>query len=313
MYSDSAEKGTVHIKLFDVNTPETDQLGFPHGNPADSFLIRIQEEGEERRILLDGAKQGQGKHVIIPYLIENGITTLDCIILSHAHNDHFGGIIDILEDPRFTVHQFIYSPLDDDIVEQSCDANNYEGWLTLRKLVGQLPNVLELNETHIGTELRFGSEARFEIVSTPDRDYLRANKQVDLNDFNLIVKLKLGKFSALMAGDCGEYQSRQILNSNQRQSIESVTMLKAAHHGGDASTTPEFIHACGAKLVVIPCNVTVVEHRPSFIQNMHLFSRLGAKLLRADWARNIEVRTDGSRVECIMETDLFNETTLLEL
>lgn len=305
--------GSVSIMLFDVNTQDTDRFGIPYKCPADSFLIRVRESGGEYNILLDGAKKGQGREVIIPYLLEQGITTLDCIILSHAHNDHFGGLVDLLNDPRFTVRQFVYSPIDDDIVQQSDDSDNFLFWMELREQLRNHPNVLELDEKDVGTSLSFGSKLSFDVLSTPDRDYLRRHKQVDLNNFNIVLRLQYGRFTALMTGDCGEYQANRILESPQKEMIQSVTMLKAAHHGGDAATTEEFIRECGASVVVVPCNETVVEHRPSFIRNMHLFGRLGAKVLRADWSRRIEVRTDGSTVECVLETDLFTETSHLKL
>ncbi|WP_274362140.1 ComEC/Rec2 family competence protein [Paenibacillus thermotolerans] len=303
----------VSMMLFDVNRLETDALGDPHKCPADSFLIRVQGSDGEINILLDGAKKGQGRQIVIPYLLEQGITTLDCVILSHAHSDHFGGLVDLLNDPRFTVRQFVYSPIDDEIVRQSDDGDNYSFWMELRERLRTHPNVLELNENDVGTSLRFGSKLSFDVVSTPDREYLGRHSHVDLNDFNIVLRLRYGRFTALMTGDCGVYQANRILNSPQKEMIRSVTMLKAAHHGGDASTTEEFIRECGAPIVVVPCNETVVEHRPSFIRNMHLFGRLGAKVLRADWSKRIQVNTDGNAVECVLETEWFTEKTFMKL
>lgn len=303
----------VSIMLFEVNTLENDPLGLPVKCPADSFLIRLREQGKEMRILLDGAKKGQGKEVIIPYLVRHGIFDLDCVIISHAHNDHFGGIIDLLNDPRFTIHHFVYAPIEDSIVKQSDSEENYLFWRELRQHIDKLPKVTELDERDEGTSLSFGEKLSLDIVSTPDREVLKTNQNVDLNNFNLVLRLRYGSFTALFPGDCGEDQAAQILRSPQSDWIRSVTMLKAAHHGGDASTTPEFIEACQAKIVVIPCNETVVEHRPSFIQNLHRFTRFGAKVLRADWARELEVRTDGKAVICSLRTDGFTETTRMEL
>ncbi|GIP39472.1 hypothetical protein J31TS4_27520 [Paenibacillus sp. J31TS4] len=301
------------IKLFDVNSRETDGLGHPEKCPADSFLIHLQEAEKDYYVLLDGAKKGQGKAVILPYLIANGIAELDCVIVSHPHNDHFGGIVDLLGDPRITVKQFVYAPLEDELVKHSDDADNYTFWMELREQVKRLPDVWEVNETHIGSSLAFGKELSLSVLAAPDRGEMGGKTKVDLNNANLVLRLDYGKFSALFPGDCGEYQARQIMASTQGSRIQSVTMLKASHHGGDESATPAFIQACDAKVVLVPCNETVVEHRPSFVGNLHLLSRNGAKVLRADRARTIVVRTDGKRVECRAETEVFQETSILYL
>lgn len=311
--NETLAEGELSIYLFDVNTLESDPLGLPLKNPADSFLIRLRENGKEIRMLLDGAKKGQGKAIIIPHLEKHGIFELDAVILSHAHNDHFGGMIDLLHDSRFTVREFIYAPMEDDVVERSDSRQNYLFWRELREQIRLLPKVIELDERDEGKSLRFGERLRFDIVSTPDREYLRTSRKVDLNECNAVLRLRYGSFTALFPGDCGEYQADQILRSPQSHMIRSVTMLKASHHGGDASMTPELIQACNPRIVVIPCNETVVEHRTAFVQNMHLFSRSGAKVLRADWARELEIRTDGSAVQTKLRTDWFTEISKLNL
>lgn len=297
----------LSITMLDVNRPETNAAGIPYGCPADAFLIRVSGEDGEVFLLWDGGKKGQGRQIIIPYLLARGITELDAVIVTHPHNDHFGGIIDVLNDSRISIRRFIYSPIDDEIVCRSDDDENYQFWLELRERISGLPEVLELNEAHVGTSLQFGSGLFLDIVAVPDSEYVNSAPVISLNDCNAVIRLRYGSFTALMPGDCGEIQSEQILRSPQKSWIESVTLLKAAHHGGDASTTAEFIRECGARIVLIPCNDTVVEHRPSFVQNLHLFSWLGAKVLRADWAHEVQVVTDGNSAECITETDHYGE------
>lgn len=304
----------LYIKSFDLNTKKTGSAGIPELCPADGFLIRYEQDGENMVILLDAGKKGQGDRVILPCLKALGISRIDYMILSHAHNDHFGGMIDILKAPRITVDEFIYSPIPDEIIKVSDDEENFLFWMELKQLIQEKPHqVRTISASDAGTRLLSNGELIFDIVSTPDESVLSESKPVNLNEFNLVLKLSHGRFSALFPGDCGPLQAERLLNSPERHLIESVTLLKASHHGGDESASPIFNRLCNAQIVLVTCNETVIVHRPSFIQNLHNFALNGAKLFRMDQLHDFEIETDGLVLTCHAESDTYNETSLFYL
>jgi competence protein ComEC len=300
----------LRIKSFDLNTRKNGPTGLPELCPADGFLIQHERNGNKTNILLDAGKKGQGTQVILPYLKKNGINTIDYLILSHAHNDHFGGMIDILLDQEITIDQLIYYPIADETVKQSDDEENYRFWLEWITLIQQKTrSIRKIDESEVGTKLHINPELNFDIVCTPDSGILKQTNVVNLNDFNLVLRLNFHRFSALFPGDCGVAQANQILNSAQKKLIDSVTVLKAAHHGGDESATVAFNRQCDPRLVLITCNEIVVEHRPSFIQNLHDFSLAGAKLIRMDHFHDVDIVTDGHFMTCHAESNRYKETS----
>ena len=78
---------------------------------GDSALLRLPRG---RHILIDtGSKHpnyDNGESVIAPYLRRNGIRRLNAVFLSHAHNDHIGGLDYLINHFSFQeVLQWLYS------------------------------------------------------------------------------------------------------------------------------------------------------------------------------------------------------------
>jgi len=297
------------IKSFDLNTRSHGEKGIPELNPADSFLIASRVDGHEHYVLIDAGKKGQAAAIIVPYLLERGIRRIDRMLLSHPHYDHFGGMIDLLRHPDITIGQLVYAPISDYCLENG-DAgelnrslwNEFEGLIEERGL-----DTLELGQGNVGDVIAVDGALSFDVIATPDESLAREEERVNLNNMNLVVRLSFGRFTALFPGDCGVLQTGLIVHSEQYGKCKDVFLLKAAHHGGDESTTDEFIAWCNPRIVIVTCNHVVVEDRPSFIRNMHEFGRNGAKIFRCDHYREIEIVTDGRIVTATGRTDGFVE------
>ena len=61
---------------------------------GDATLIRTSNG---KAILIDAGDTGKGEDVILPYLHNLGITSLDYLIASHYHSDHIGAIDEIVQ------------------------------------------------------------------------------------------------------------------------------------------------------------------------------------------------------------------------
>lgn len=306
------KEGCCRIKVFDLNTPRTGKMGFPELQPADSFLITLFEADQSIHILVDAGKRGQAEQIIVPYLVENGITRLDYVIVTHPHDDHFGGMFDILNNEAITIDQWIYAPVPDGVVlSESGHDRNYEQWLELRGILAnghpRTKKIVELDHRDVGGKLDLTADGYIQWVALPDSAYYTPLDKVNINNVSIVFRLNYRGFTALFTGDCGVHQAEAILQSPQEEWIRDVHVLKASHHGGDESTTKEFIDRCRAKIVLIPCNVLVVNGRESFIHNLHLFSKEGAKIFRSDLHHTIELETDGQTIECYAETEQYKE------
>jgi competence protein ComEC len=308
------EDGLLMIKAFDVNSRKNNPTTLAEKNPADSYLISYEKDGDTVHILLDAGKPGHGEKVIIPYLIEKGIDKLDYLILSHFHLDHFGGMLDIAEDERISINRFVYSPISDSKLQDSLEDQFYKMWIQLKMLLnGKSTEIIEIDESRIGDRIHIHTDLFLDTISAPNEQMIAASETLNLNEFNFVWKLTFHNFTALFPGDCGEFQANDILNSPQKEMVQSVSLLKASHHGGDDSTTSEFIELCNPKVVLIPCNEIVVEKRPSFRQKLHEFSRNGAKIFRADRCNDLEVYTNGHELVGEMDSEVYSETVRLKL
>lgn len=238
---------------------------------ADSFLL-VQGE---KTCLVDCGTRGTGKDVV-KYLKELGVTKLDYIIGTHPHDDHMGGMYDVLCNfetgtiilPKVKSGQVTtnwYLKLMNKIKSDKCQVEFAE--------VGDVYNI---------------EDAKMQIIAA-QRD---CN---NLNNYSIVTKVSFGEIDMIMTGDAETEVEEEILKS--RVNIDAE-ILKVGHHGSDTSSSEEFLDAINPDYSLISCEVGN--------QHEHPIKSTMDKLKE----RNIEVyRTDesGSVVITITSNDInFN-------
>jgi competence protein ComEC len=161
-----------------------------------------------------------GEQVVSAYLWSRHIHQLDAVAITHAHADHIGGMIAILQNfkPR-------------------------ELWLGIDTGSNDLRELLEIAHKlkmqiilrTAGDEFQFGSRTRVRIFA-PQRD--AATHSWRANDDSLVMRLSIGDTSILMEGDAEHQVEQRIALEDARASV-----LKVAHHGSASSTIPELLKA----------------------------------------------------------------------
>ena len=75
---------------------------------GDSILIEFPEyaDGTRKTMLIDGGVSTSANNAVVQLLTTKGINTLDIVVLTHPHNDHYSGLTPIFENGSIVVDEF---------------------------------------------------------------------------------------------------------------------------------------------------------------------------------------------------------------
>jgi competence protein ComEC len=151
-----------------------------------------------------------GEHIIVPYLKQNGLRTIDKVIVSHGDNDHIGGLARIIN--QLTVKEIISNEMIDGALP--CIAGQFWSW----------------------------DQVRFEVLHPSPND------SFDGNNRSCILKVSATIGSVLLTGDI-EKEAEQALIARYPHKLNS-TLLVAPHHGSKTSSTSAFIERVSPEVVM---------------------------------------------------------------
>lgn len=234
-------------------------------------------QGDAALAVLDGtailfdAGTNESAEKLAAYLNRLGIEKLDCMVLSHPHEDHIGGADTVLE--RFAVGCVIM-PLSD----------------SLDRCYVELVNAVNDAECTVYSAVAGDSYSFGEVVL----DVL-APVQItgDANLDSAIVKLTYGETSFLFTGDC-EGEAERNLTELAGDTLRS-DVLKVGHHGSNTASSSEFLDAVSPKIAVISC----AEGNDYGHPHPDVLKRLAEKAViveRTDLGKSITVASDGKTV-----------------
>ena len=164
-------------------------------------------------------------------LSEENVKNIDLISLSHFHDDHTGGIYDIVK--RFNVDNLLYpkqlenSDISKDVLnaKMTCLAEDGDFF------VARAGQTVELGD--------FKLSVLYQNIKTNDE-----------NNRSVYIMAKIGDIKFFFTGD-GEKESEMEL-LGQKLNID-CDVLKVPHHGGSTSSSQEFLSECRPEYAVISC------------------------------------------------------------
>lgn len=212
-FQKDAPQGKLQLQVLDVGQGDSMLLTLPEGRRMLIDGGGIPAFGKGRRPQLD-----IGEDVVSPYLWRLGVHNVDIVVLTHAHEDHAGGLRALIENFR---PREIWS-----------SANNQGGEAWQRIKLAAASTGATLKQFRAGMQWRQGP-LQFQVLS-PAQDY--QPESTPGNNDSLALQVTYGRHRFLLTGDMEKYSEVQLLGK-----LEKIDILKVAHHGSRTSTTVDFL------------------------------------------------------------------------
>ena len=231
---------------------------------ADAALVTC----DNKTMLIDGGNAADS-NLMYSYLKRNGITHLDYVIGTHAHEDHIGGLAGAL---NYATVGKVYCPT----TSYSSKAfTNFSKAVTKRGATITVP--------YSGLSFSLGG-ATVKILAV--------NAAAGTNNTSIVLRITYGATSFLFTGDAELEVEQALINSGA--SLKS-TVLKVGHHGSSTSSSYGFLWHVMPKYAVISVGKGNSYGHPT----ENVLSRLrdaGTKLFRTDMQGDIIATSNGSSV-----------------
>ena len=226
---------------------------------ADAILIMNDEE----TMLIDAGNNPDGK-LIVEQLKNMNISKLNYVIGTHAHEDHIGGLDNVLNN--FDVDNFM-------MPKKVTTTKTYEDVLKAAK-----SSNLKITAPKIGDTFNFGN-AKCEVMNID-------NDAEDLNETSIVIELTYGNNKFLFTGDTETTKEKE-------RNWNDIDLLKVAHHGSSSSTSKAFLEQTKPEYAIISCGVDNDYGHP----HKEVVNRLkDIETHRTDKEGTILITSDGNKI-----------------
>lgn len=225
-------------------------------------------------VLIDGGYSCEGGG-LVGELYSFGVTRLDLVIATHPHDDHFGGLVRVLEEIP---------------AERLLIPEVYGSTLPRTRNFGKLLAAAELGNVSVeyaraGIRFELGG-AVLEIVSP-------TKISPSLNDNSIAARFIHGENAFLFTGDMENAAEKALIKENTELYAD---VLKVAHHGSAGSNCAEFLEAVSPKYAVIEAGSGNIYELPD-TEVIERLSAVGCRELYATSLNgNITFISDGEDI-----------------
>ena len=258
------------------------QVHFIDVGQGDSALV-ITPHGRAFMVDTGGVREGSydiGSRVDVPYLLHYGVEKLDYIFLTHAHDDHAGGVKGILTKIPVGAIGIGHEGAGDYL--QTFGTGE----------IGKIKKLLVPLQEGSSIEL---DGVRIDMLYSPEsRKVQESQMQATGNEFSNLIRVSYGEASFLFTGDLIAEQEQQVLANGTNV---ASTVLKVGHHGSRTSSSQEFLTAVNPGWAVISCGYNNSFGHPHKEILNRLTSCTKAEILRTDQQGAIVFRTDGKSIK----------------
>jgi competence protein ComEC len=271
---------TTHLCLF-IFCLLTLLVDLPAGRaagPADPVFLTFFDVGQgdallihqpdRCAVLVDAGPPDSGRDIGAS-LVKKGISRLDRLIITHPHQDHFGGVLSLPAELQI-------GEVLDNGVDNHLEGNylSYQNWRAAHfsRRLGQ------------GEAWQCGS-IRFTVLGPAPASLAAAT----INDSSVILRVDIGLVSLLLPGDL-ETRGWQSLDLDP--AYLDVEIFKVPHHGAGDRRLGEWLAGISPELAVISVGRDNLIGAPDR-QSLEVIRRHSKQVWRTDLQGELEIRIDG--------------------
>ncbi len=203
---------------------------------GDSTLI---QSPSGQSLLFDGGKNGRGNSIVIPFLQSVGIDTLDFMVASHYHDDHIGGLDEVIN--AIPVRKAVY------------DRGWEYGTLTYTSYANAVADKRQTIEP--GQVIDLGAGVLVTCVALNGNNQLSPpfTSSTKENEYDVCLLVEYGGFDYFQAGDLtgGNTSSYTDIETSVAPLVGDVDVYHVSHHGSYSSSNPNFLQTVQAEVSVI--------------------------------------------------------------
>lgn len=235
---------------------------------ADCILL----ETEGQYLLIDGGNREDGQ-LVVSYLEQQGVETLNAVVCTHAHEDHVGGLPSVLAVyPTLAV----YAPT------TTYSSKIFDNFLYYTDQQG-----LEITIPSPGDQISL-EQASITVLG-PTQSY------AETNDTSIVLMVEYGQTRFLFTGDMETTAETDMLDYWGSRYDWDVDVLKVGHHGSSTSSSYRLLYKTDPEYAVISVGAGNSYGHPHE-EVVSRYQDAGIPMFRTDELGTILAVSDGSTV-----------------
>ena len=307
-----ASDGNLQVRYLDVGQ-------------GDCILVQLPDG---KNMLIDGGKNNsETENKIISTLKELNISTIHYGVLTHGDSDHSGGLDKVIASEDITFEN-VYIPLakasryKPELVEQWYDEAktsylseicqdepaNFEIATITTQVYADVIKAIDQEGSNVFFSfegLKITNDANEYVIDFYLPGYGQykqdLNTAFEKNNVSPIMILKFNGKKIMFTGDCDDAESFFLADVLQNSIDADIDVLKVAHHGGQDSTSPEFLAVVKPEYSVISVGENTYDHPRQVV--LDRLTDVGSKIFTTQDKGDIILTIKGDKMGWAFEKD----------